>query len=298
MTERLNPAAEIATVIENLKQDSLAATCDPKLHYQIGVLLLGKYCWTGEKKVLQQARAELIRAIKIRPKHARSHAMLGYAYDLTSGGEERALKYFREAHRYNPRDKVYEVYLLTLLQGTGREQEALAGIKAAAPRHGVDIQSLRRDLKKSLVPTNVDTIILNGFFSARNYFESSVYDETESILNSLQPSRKHTKAATEFERCVEDQRELKRSFDASRVPEPIRALAVWASRYGVGDDVCRPYLLNRLSMKKRTELIGKVDRHSKAIQKWLDGFSNELMPSEAAAFMYLIIGVEEIRKQS
>jgi hypothetical protein len=75
----------------------------------------------------------------------------------------------------------------------------------------------------------------------------------------------------------------------------LRALAVWASRYGIGDDVCRPYLLKRLPKKQREQLVLAVDRSAAALHAWLDSFAEGRMTDEAAAFMYLAQGVEEIR---
>jgi hypothetical protein len=80
-----------------------------------------------------------------------------------------------------------------------------------------------------------------------------------------------------------------------RVPEPLRAVAVWASRYGVGDDHCRPLLLARLRRAERLQLIREVGEQADAIHAWLDSFGDGPMPTEAAAFMYLALGVEEIR---
>lgn len=268
-----------------------------RLRYQLGVLLLSRYSWTYEAKLLSQAGEQLKRAIEIRPRHARSHGALGYAYDLSKGGAERALACFREAHRLNPHDREYDVYVLTLLQETGREQEALAEIEAAAPRHGIDLHALRRDLAEAGMPSDAGAL-LGGFIHARNFFKSSLAEESERTLNALQPGRARREATAERRRCIEDQRELERSFDASRVPESVRALAAWASRYGVGDDVCRPYLLGRLGKKQRAALIREVDERAQPIQAWLDSFGGGLMPTEAAAFMYLAIGVEEIREQS
>ena len=291
-------ADDLTTSIEALEREIFVATGDAKIHFQIGVLLLGRYFRTGKAQLLWRAGVELNRAIAIQPEHARSHAMLGYANGLMDNGEERALACFREAHRLEPRNEIYEVYVLNLLQITGREDEALAGIKAAAPRHGVNLQSLRHELKKYQMPTDASTLILNGFINARNYFESSFHDEIESIINFLNRDRKRAVTKSENELCVKDQRELKRSFDASGVPKSARMLAERASTYGVGDDVCRPYLLSRLPRNKRVELIREVDKHAAAIHEWLDSFSSTLLPLEASAFMYLLVGVEEIRDQS
>ena len=79
------------------------------------------------------------------------------------------------------------------------------------------------------------------------------------------------------------------------MPESLRALSPWASRYGLGDDYCRPYLLKRLARKHRAQLVRAVDRHAASIDAWLDTFAEGQMPTEAAAFMYLALATEEIR---
>jgi hypothetical protein len=181
------------------------------------------------------------------------------------------------------------------VQENASEKEALAEIEAAAPCHGVDVQALRREVIAAGMRPDSSTL-LSGFIRARNFFKSSLATEAERGLNALKPGRARAQAIAERKRCAEDQRELARSFDAARVPQSIRALAKWASRYGVGDDACRPYLLGRLPKRERAALIRSVDAHARSIQAWLDSFGGRLMPAEAAAFMYLALGVEEIRQ--
>jgi lipopolysaccharide biosynthesis regulator YciM len=284
-----NVTDEIVRAINALRKREDAAS-----RYQLAVQVMSLYGWTPKARLLKQARDELTSALELRPKHARSHALLGHVHDL-DGETEAALARFREARRLKPADRVYEAYVLTLLEESGAEREALAEIEAAAPRHGVDLPALRREVIAAGLRPDSSTL-LSGFIRARNFFKSSLADEAERILNTLKPGRARAQAEAERKRCAEDQRELRRSFDASRVPQSIRALAKWASRYGVGDDACRPYLLGRLPKKQRAALIRGVDKHAQAIQAWIDSFGKRLMPAEAAAFMYLALGVEEIRE--
>jgi tetratricopeptide (TPR) repeat protein len=281
---------------ETLERKVSASATDAASRYQLAVLLLQEYETTHEQDLLDRAREYSSRAIEIRPSHARSHAMLAYTHDLTDGGAEQALQCFREARRLDPVDKVIDVYVLTLLADLEREEEALAGIETAAARHDVDVHELRGQLTAAGFPSDAGSLVMNGFIHARNFFRSSLWDEAEKIRNSLERGRKRRHAQAERERCSEDQRELERSFDASLVPEEIRPLAVWASRYGVGDDYCRPMLLGRLSKAERARLISEVDENAAAIYAWLDSFGDTLMPAEPAAFLYLSLGVEEIRE--
>jgi hypothetical protein len=108
-------------------------------------------------------------------------------------------------------------------------------------------------------------------------------------------TRPRVTASAEREACEEFQRELARSFDPSRVPDELRPLADWAARYGVGDDHCRPYLMKRLTRSQKDRLIRTMDDKADAVQRWLDRFAAGKFTDEAAAFMYLAEGVEEIR---
>jgi hypothetical protein len=187
------------------------------------------------------------------------------------------------------------VLFLTLLAETEQQDEALAEIEAAAPRHGVDLGAVRRELAAAGFPAEAKTLVLNGFHHARNFFRSSLGDEAERILNTLDPERARRQAAAERKRCAQHQQELARRFEVSRVPEPLRAMGPLASRHGVGDDFCRPFLLRSLPKQERIKLIREVDAKALASPAWLDSVVGQPMTDEAAAFMYLTLGVDEIR---
>jgi tetratricopeptide (TPR) repeat protein len=296
VTPKLPWRGDLHMAIESLERRVAAEADDADARYKLAVLLLEAYSWTNERRQLSHAREELEQAVKQLPNHAPSHAVLGFVYDQSrTRGARQALACMREARRLNPRDKIYEIYLITLLQESGREKEALAAIKAAAPRHDVDLKKLLRQFAEAGMKPDAASLLTNGFIRPRNFLKSRLADEAERILNRLQPGRAQREAAAQHGRCVEDQRELERSFDASRVPESFRALSSWAARYGIGDDYCRPYLLQRLTKKQRAQLVRAVDRHTTAVQAWLDTFPAGKMPAEAAAFMYLALGAEEIR---
>jgi hypothetical protein len=288
---------DLVAAVESLERRVAADADDADPRYKLAVLLLEVYVWTKESRELALARKVLKEAVKRRPKHAPSHAVLGFLYDHDGmRGAGQALACMREAHRLNPRDKICEVYWITLLHEAGEEKEALAAIKAAAPRHGVDLKKLRRQLAEARFKSDAAHLLMNGFIHARNFLRSRLGDEAERIQNRLRPGRAQREAAAQHERCLQDQRELESSFHGARVPEPLRALSSWASRYGVGDDYCRPYLLKRLTNKQRTQLLRALDRHASAVHAWLDTFAEGKMTAEAAAFMYLAEGVEEIRE--
>lgn len=295
LTPKLPWRGDLHMAIESLERRVAAEADDADARYKLAVLLLEAYSWTNERRQLSHARDELTQAVKQRPNHAPSHALLGFVYDQSLRGTRQALACMREAQRLNPRDKIYEIYLISLLQESGWEKDALAAIKAAAPRHDVDLKKLLRQLAEAGMKPDAASLLMNGFIRPRNFLKSRLADEAERILNRLQPGRAQREAAAQHGRCVEDQRELERGFNASRVPESLRALSSWAARYGIGDDYCRPYLLKRLTKKQRAQLVRAVDRHATAVQAWLDSFPEGKIPAEAAAFMYLALGVEEIR---
>jgi hypothetical protein len=263
--------------------------------YEQAILLLDLQEPSGRRKRLLQARRHLERAIARRPKHAPSHAALGFTNDHLGRRQEQALACFREALRLAPRDRISEVYVLRLLADLGREKEALAGIKAAAKRHELDLAKLRRALAGAGFRADASTLLMNGFIHSRNFMRSAIADKAKRIRDARAPGRAQRRAEAERKACREDQKALARRFDASRVPATIRVLAPWASRYGVGDDVCRPFLLKNLTRAQRAELIRAVDAHAGEIHAWLDGFPSGKMTTEAEAFLYLAEGVEEIR---
>jgi hypothetical protein len=276
--------SDLIAAVESLEARVAAEAEDADARYKLAVLLLEVHVWTKEARELSAAREMLKQAVKTRPSHAPSHALLGYLYDHAGArGAKQALACMAEAHRLKPRDKIYEVYWMTLLAESGQEKAALAAIKAAAPRHGV-----------KLFKADAIGLLMNGFIRARNFLRSRLNDEAERIQNRLRPGRAQREADAQHERCLQDQRELERSFDASRLPESLRALSSLASRYGIGDDYCRPYLLQRLPKKQRAQLVGAVRRLATPLHAWLDSFPEGKMPAEAAALMYLALGADEI----
>jgi len=289
-------APDLIAALQSLEARIAADAEDADARYKLAVLLLEAHHSTREREELRRARDVLKQALKKRPSHAPSQALLGYVYDQgLARGTKQALACMAEAHRLNPRDKIYEVYWMALLSESGQEKAALAAIKAAAPRHGLDLKKMLREIAKARFKADAASLLRNGFLYPRNFLRSRLGDEAGRIQNRLQPGRAQREAAAQHERCLQDQRELERSFDASRVPESLRALSSLASRYGVGDDYCRPYLLQRLQKKQRADLVRAVERLATPLQAWLDTFAEGKMPAEAAALMYLALGAEEIR---
>jgi tetratricopeptide (TPR) repeat protein len=210
--------------------------------YGQAILLLDEHLAGGSGEKRSRAQALLEQAVALRPAHARCRAALGFAYDLDGKGAQ-AIACFREASRLDPGDEIADVYVLTLLAELGPEKAAGAAVRAAAPRHGVDLRRLKRQLARVKFPRDARTLVMNGFIHARNFFRSRLADEAERIRNRMEPGRARRLAAAGRKDCAQFQRALARGFDASRVPDALRPLGAWAAGYGVGDDQCRPYLM-------------------------------------------------------
>ncbi|MEX2154718.1 MAG: hypothetical protein WD825_15355, partial [Gemmatimonadaceae bacterium] len=185
------------------------------------------------------ARAELLlqRAVELNPKHARSHAALGFARHQLGNRLDLALSCFQAAHKLDPKNQTVDVYVPTILAEMGREKEAQAELARVARRWKVGLAKLRRELANVGFEADAATLLANGFIRARNYLWSQLSDEAERIRNALDRTRKHRRANAELDECAARQRELKREFRVARVPASIRSLASVASRFGIGDDV-------------------------------------------------------------
>jgi tetratricopeptide (TPR) repeat protein len=261
--------------------------------YEQALLLLDDIEFLRRPARWPRARTLLEHAVKEEPKRAKAHAALGYVHEML-GDMNRALPSMQEALRLDPGNKIYQVCVPTLLAWMGKERQALAEIRRIAPRHGLDLAKMRRELRAMKAPANALNLI-GGFIHARNFLRSALSREAERIRNRADPGRQAREAKAQHERCVQDQRDLKRRFKAANVPTELKSLSAWAVRYGIGDDYCRPYLLKRLPREDRAKLIKALDAKAAVLQAWLDSFGQAPMPDEAAACMYLASGVEEIR---
>ena len=167
-----NQPSDLLMAIEVLERGVAAKADDADARYKLAVLLLEEYSRTNYLRQSNDAREELKRAVKRRPKHAPSHAALGFACDqVGTRNAKHALTCMREAQRLKPRDKIYETYVITLLVESGPEKEALAAIAAAAPRHDVDLKDLRRQLAKAGMKADATALLTNGFIRARNFLD-------------------------------------------------------------------------------------------------------------------------------
>lgn len=85
------------------------------------------------------------------------------------------------------------------------------------------------------------------------------------------------------------------SLDEATVPEELRHLVPMAEQWGIGDDVDRYDKVEASSPEEREALRSAVAPHDRRITAWLDSFGEGLMTDEAAAFMYMLIAIEEMQ---
>ena len=84
-------------------------------------------------------------------------------------------------------------------------------------------------------------------------------------------------------------------LDSTQVPADLRDLVPLAEKWGIGDDVDRSDLQARASQTEKDALKAALTGRNKRITQWLDSFSDSKpMSDEAAAFMYMQLGLDEM----
>ncbi|WP_447595860.1 hypothetical protein [Stenotrophomonas rhizophila] len=84
-------------------------------------------------------------------------------------------------------------------------------------------------------------------------------------------------------------------LDPANVPAHLRGLVPLAEYWGIGDDVLREMMQEGESPAKKKAMADAVNPHNAAITAWLDGLrTGEPMSDEAAAFMYMQLGLTEL----
>ena len=260
--------------------------------FDSGLLELETYLLHSDDAALERVVRAFRQAVALCPENASYRAALGFILDVAGYGNE-AVVALREAHRQNPEDEEVAVLLATVLAESGAETEALEAVEEAALSQQVDLTSLRQELQAAAMPTDARTLIANGFVHARNFLRSRYEEEIDRARRSIAPQDAMRRAAAELQECRAMQQALERDFDARQVPISFRDATRWASRIGIGDDVCRGIALAGLASEERVEMQRVLSDHASSIHAWLDGFEVGTMPPEAGAFMYLLLAVEE-----
>ena len=87
-------------------------------------------------------------------------------------------------------------------------------------------------------------------------------------------------------------------LDTTQIPAELRSLAPLAAEWGIGDDVEREQRVSRSTAEERRALRASVLPHDQRITAWLDTFGEgSAMSSEAAAFMYMRLAIEEMPEE-
>lgn len=272
-------------------------TTGAEAHFNRGLGELHRYLFYFEETALPRAVDAFRLATTLDTDQAAYWAALGFALDASDLPDE-AMIVLRRANEIDPEDEEVEVFVLTLLSELGPEPEAMAAVEALAKRKGVDLDLLRQELANADMSINARAFLMNGFLRARNFLRSTLEDAIERSHGKSSPEEYARQTEADLQECFEMQEELQKDFDAGRVPNVLHDVGPWAVRLGVGDDVCRSTLFERLTSDERSTLFSVIDKHASSINSWLDMLEGKPMTIEAAAFMYLLLGVEETNFQA
>lgn len=84
-------------------------------------------------------------------------------------------------------------------------------------------------------------------------------------------------------------------LDPAKVPSDLRDLVPYAEKWGIGDDIIRDDFQRKASDVEKQDLAKALVGRNARITQWLDSLrSNAPMSEEAAAFMYMQLGLEEM----
>jgi len=83
-------------------------------------------------------------------------------------------------------------------------------------------------------------------------------------------------------------------LDTQKVPEHLRDLLPLAAKWGIDDDIIRDDFQQKASEEEKLELQKSLNGRRQAINEWLDSFGSGIMSQEAAAFMYMMLGLDEM----
>ena len=83
-------------------------------------------------------------------------------------------------------------------------------------------------------------------------------------------------------------------LNPQKVPKHLRDLLPIAAKWGIGDDIIRDDFQQKAPENEKQELGELLNGRGQAISEWLDSFGSNPMPPEAAAFMYMMLGLDEM----
>jgi len=85
-----------------------------------------------------------------------------------------------------------------------------------------------------------------------------------------------------------------RPLNPINVPEQLRDLVFLAQKWGIGDDIIRNDLHHKVSDEDKQTLKAALNGRIQTISQWLDSFGSGKMTEEAASFMYMLEGLDEM----
>jgi hypothetical protein len=279
-------------LLKRLRQDIARQPDEADLHYALGVLLLDRMAKVVSWDSLAEAVCVLKEAVRLAPKQARHRAALAYALYWQESTLE-ALDVGAGARRLESDNNLFETYWLSLLADVAPELETMVHLEVAAVRQGIDLKNIRQQLAEAGLPIDSKTLLANGFLHARNGMASWLREEALRVESELNPRDGLRRRVAKERELARHQRELHRSMRADRVPVEFRHLTPWAQKLGLGDDRVRACAFAVLTPQEHAQMRSEVEPFAGAIHAWLDEHAPTEMPPEAAALMYLLLGLEE-----
>lgn len=116
------------------------------------------------------------------------------------------------------------------------------------------------------------------------------------VSGTSQPSREILPASEMQEKyeLTADNRPVTR-LDATKVPDDLVDLIPFAEKWGIGDDLIREDFQSTATREEKQALADALRVKNARITKWLDAQSKDApMTDEAAAFMYMQLGLDEM----
>ncbi|MCZ6619272.1 MAG: hypothetical protein O7E57_14195 [Gammaproteobacteria bacterium] len=264
---------------------------DARSHFDRGIELFGEYYESVDDVVLASATEEFRLAAAAEPGEINYWIALGYSLD-SADDRPGALEVLRRAAQLDSTNSEVEVLILTLLAETGAESEAMDGARVAAARQGIDIAAIQKELEVDGLPVNAINVIRQGFIRARNFLWSWIQDEIDAAERRKEPDKLTESEQLDFNYALN---EIRRELDSEQVPVVFQSLVPWAVRLGIGDDVFRGMVVASLTNAEQREVISAVDKHATLVDAWLDTPGDQPMTPTQAAFMYLLLAIEEMR---
>lgn len=83
-------------------------------------------------------------------------------------------------------------------------------------------------------------------------------------------------------------------IDADNVPAHLHDLIPMAKRWGIGDDVIRGDCEDKATEAEKLEFKRTLTGRTAEVQAWLDSFPADYTSDETAAFLFMLVALEEM----